>query len=112
MNDKKELHPAVEEVTEDEGLLVKFNKPFTFEGKEYTEIDLSNLENLSAADMIAVNKLIPQQGVNVMPEVSLEYAMYMAARAAKMPVEFFTALPMKEAIKVKNRVMGFLFGSN
>lgn len=98
---------------EEEGLLIKFNKPFKFEGKEYTEIDLSGLEDMSAADMIAVNKLMARtSGVDVMPEVSLEYAVNLAARAAKQPIEFFTALPMKEAMKVKNRVMGFLFGSD
>lgn len=112
MNDnEKELIP-VDNNNEDESLLIRFNKPFKFEGKEYTEIDLSGLESMSAADMIAVGKIMPKSGVDVMPEVTLEFAVHLAARAAKQPVEFFTALPMKEALKVKNRVMGFLFGSD
>ena len=114
MNNQKELVENVPETNEEESLLVKFNKPFKFEGKEYTEIDLSGLEDISAADMIAVNKIISRtsSGVDVMPEVSLEYAVNLAARATKQPVEFFTALPAKEALKIKNRVMGFLFGSD
>lgn len=117
MENKKELANVTEEikeVNEEESLLIKFSKPFRFEGKEYTEIDLSGLEDISAADMIAVNKLMSRggSGIDVMPEVSLEYALNLAARATKQPVEFFIALPAKEALKIKNRVMGFLFGSD
>ena len=71
------------------------------------------LEDLQASDMIAVNKIMARTsaGIDVMPEVSLEYACNLAAKATKKPVEFFLQLPPKEAMKVKNRVMAFLFGS-
>lgn len=103
---------AVEE-NEETSMLIKFKKPYYFEGKEYTELDLSCMEDLTGADMIAVNKIMQRTsaGIDVMPEVSVEYAFYFAARAAKLPVEFFTSLPPRESMKVKNRVMGFLFGS-
>lgn len=108
--------PKVDEAAEDEeedSLIIKLKKPYKFEGKEYAEIDLSGLEDLSAADMIAVNKYMDRTatGIQVMPEVSLEYACVFASKATKLPVEFFTNLPPKQAIKVKNRVMGFLFGA-
>lgn len=96
---------------EEEGLVVTLAKPYNFEGKTYTEIDLSGLEDMTAADMIAVTKRINgMSGSSVlMPEVSMEYSVHLAARATKQPVEFFIQLPMKEALKVKNRVTGFLF---
>jgi hypothetical protein len=100
---------------EDNSLLIKFKKPYKFEGKEYTELDLSGLDNLSASDMIAVDNYMKRTAataVNVMPEVSIEYACVFASKATQLPVEFFTSLPPKEAMKVKNRVMGFLFGSD
>lgn len=99
---------------EEESFVIKLRKPYQFEGKEYTEIDLSGLEELTAADMIALENQYDRKspGVNVMPEVKVGYAVMMAARAAKLPVEFFNGLPPKEAMKVKNRVMGFLFGSD
>ena len=103
-----------EEVVDDLSMIVRFNKPYTFEHVEYTEIDLSGLDDLTASDMIAVNKMMHRTsggGIDVMPEVSLEYACRLASKAAKMPIEFFTNLPPREAMKVKNRVMGFLFGS-
>lgn len=101
------------ESNEEVGMIIKFKKPYTFEKKEYTEIDLSGLDDLTAADMISVNKRMQRtsQGIDVMPEVTLEYACELAAKGAKMPVEFFMNLPPKEAIKVKNRIMSFLFGS-
>ena len=96
---------------EEESLVIQFKKPYTFEGKVYTEIDLSWMEDLTGADMIAVNKLMSRNspGIQIMPEVSAEYAAYFAARAAKQPIEFFTGMPPRELMKVKNRVMGFLF---
>lgn len=104
-----------EENEEEVSMVIKFKKPYTFEKKEYTEIDLSGMDDLTGADMIAVNKIMKRSGsggIDVMPEVSVEYACYFAARAAKLPVEFFMNLPPRELMKVKNRVMGFLFGSD
>ena len=98
---------------EEESLVVKLKKPYMFEGKEYTEIDLTALENITATDMIATNKYMERMSagsVSIMPEISLEYACVLSAKATKLPIEFFTGLPPKEALKVKNRVMGFLFG--
>lgn len=102
------------EELEERSMVIKFKKPYRFEGKEYTELDLSGMDDLTGADMIAVNKIMQRSsgGIDVMPEVSVEYAFYFAARAAKLPVEFFTNLPPRESMKVKNRVMGFLFGSD
>ena len=109
-----EVESSSPAVVEEDNMVIKFKKPFFFEGKEYTELDLSGLDNLTASDMIAVNKYMQRtsSGIDVMPEVSLEYACMLASKAAKLPVEFFTQLPPKEAMKVKNRVMGFLFGSD
>lgn len=101
-------------VVDDINMVIKFKKPYRFEGKEYTEIDLSGLDDLTASDMIAVNKYMQRTtaGIDVMPEVSLEYACVLASKAAKLPIEFFINLPPREAMRVKNRVMGFLFGSD
>ena len=50
--------------------------------------------------------------INVLPEMSLEYACIFASKATKIPVEFFQALPPKEAIKVKNKVTNFFYGED
>lgn len=113
--DENTIDEAVSPEMEEETLLIKFKKPYMFEGKEYTEIDLNALEDITAADMIATNKYMDRTSagsISIMPEISLEYACVLAAKAVKLPIEFFTNLPPKEALKVKNRVMGFLFGQD
>lgn len=108
------METAAPETEQQEGgspYLVEFQKPFVFEGASYKSIDLSGLEEISAADMIAVNKMIERGGtVNILPEMSLEYACLISSRVSGQPVEFFKALPPRDALKVKNRVTGFLFG--
>ncbi len=93
--------------------LIKFEKPFTWEDKVYKEIDLSGLEDLTGQDMILVSRTIKKSGGNTdsaIPEASAEYAFLFAARATKMPVEFFQALPAKIALKVRVTVMNFFYG--
>ena len=102
-----------QKTAEENTYLIVFKKPFVFEGASYDSVDLSGLEELSAADMIAVNKTIERGGtVNVLPEMSLEYACLISSRASGKPVEFFKALPPKDALKVKNRVTNFLYGED
>ena len=88
---------------EEMNLVIKLKKPYLFEGKEYTEIDLTALEDLTAADMIALENQYDKRhpGINMM-----------AARALKQPVEFFNGLTQRDAVKVKTRVVNFLFGSD
>ena len=102
---------AAEQEIEEESLVLKFRKPYKFEGQEYTEVDLSGMEDMTAGDLCAVAKLANRElGVTPIPEMTLPYAMYMAARASHKPVEFFKGLPPVEAMKLKNLVTGFLYG--
>ena len=107
-----ELTPAAAPDTEDqEDLVLRFQKPYSFEGETYTEVDLSGLEDLSAADLCKVGKMVKKiDGVDPIAEMSLPYAIYMAARVTGKPLEFFQQLPAREAIKLKNLVTGFLYG--
>lgn len=72
------------------------------------------LRDLKASDMITINNRMKRRSggsIDVMPEVTLEYAAEIAAMGSKQPVEFFTNLPASESMAVKNAVLGFLFGS-
>lgn len=110
MVDEKILTPAQEE---EASTLVKFSKPYRFEGKTYSEVDLSGMDDLSAEDMIAADRYLTRSGsFSVMPEMTLEYACFIAARAAKQPIEFFKGLPPKDALKVKNRVTSFFYSED
>lgn len=110
MADEKNLTHAQEDET---STLVKFSKTYRFEGKDYTEVDLSGMDDLSAEDMIAADRYLTRSGsFSVMPEMTLEYACFIAARAAKQPIEFFKGLPPKDALKVKNRVTSFFYSED
>lgn len=112
--EQKEITTAAETQKQEENkYLIKFRKPFIFEDETYKEIDLSGLEDLSARDMIQAQRTMERSGsINVLPEMSLEYACIFASKATKIPVEFFQALPPKEAIKVKNKVTNFFYGED
>lgn len=110
MADEKILTNAQED---ESSTLVKFSKTYRFEGKDYTEVDLSGMDDLSAEDMIAADRYLTRSGgFSVMPEMTLEYACFIAARAAKQPIEFFRGLPPKDALKVKNRVTSFFYSED
>ena len=112
--EQKEITTAAETQKQEENkYLIKFRKPFIFEDETYKEIDLSGLEDLSAKDMIQAQRTMERSGsINVLPEMSLEYACIFASKATKIPVEFFQALPPKEAINVKNKVTNFFYGED
>lgn len=93
-------------------LVIKLSKPYKFEGKTYGKIDLRGLEDLTAADMIAVNKLLSRNGnADFQQELSLEYACTLASKGSEHPVEFFKGLPPKDAIKLKSKITVFLYGA-
>lgn len=71
------------------------------------------MDDLSAEDMIAADRYLTRSGsFSVMPEMTLEYACFIAARVAKRPIEFFKGLPPKDALKVKNRVTSFFYSED
>ena len=71
------------EDTEPEDLVLRFGKPYKFGGMN-----------------------------PALQEMSLTFCTYLAQRVAKLPLEFFTGLPAKEAIKLKTLVTNFLYGGD
>lgn len=101
------------EKVDDAFFVIPFRRPYRFEGKDYVSIDLSGLENLTAEDMIAADKYFNRSGnFSVMPEMNMEYVMFIASKATDQPVEFFRGLPTREAVKIKNRVTSFFYGED
>ena len=103
------------EGAEPEDLILRFNKPYKFDGREYTEVDLSGLEDVTAGVLENVGKIAAKKNPGMNPalqEMSLTFCTYLAQRVAKLPLEFFTGLPAKEAIKLKALVTNFLYGGD
>ena len=103
------------EDTEPEDLVLRFGKPYKFGGQEYTEVDLSGLEDVTAGVLENVGKIAAKKNPGMNPalqEMSMTFCTYLAQRVAKLPLEFFTGLPAKEAIKLKALVTNFLYGGD
>lgn len=108
---EQELLDQVEtdESVEDEYVLT-FEKPYTFEGETYHQIDLSGILDLTTAQLKTAEKIFNKKGnVSAVAEMSTAYACIVAHMVSKKPIEFFDRLPAKEGIKVKNLLIGYLY---
>lgn len=96
---------------EENDFVIKLTKTYQFEEKTVSEIDMSGLDTLTANDMLKANKVLSSNGaVSVIPEMTLDYALVIAAQCTDLPIEFYKALKPRDAIKVKNKVTAFFFG--
>ena len=90
-------------------MVVELSKPYKFEGQEITQLDLNKLEELTGADMIAINRMMKKRGnTDASPEITMEFAFFAAMQATGYPLEFFYGLSMKDCMNVKLRVNYFL----
>jgi hypothetical protein len=100
----------VDIVEDEDDLILKFDKPYKFEGKEYKEVDLNGFEDVTADLLCGLERNFSKKGISsVQPEVSISYAVMLAAEVCELPIEFFNGLPGKEAIKLKNMVVNFFY---
>mgnify|MGYP000820274815 CR=1 FL=1 len=127
MSENKKMNADQEEIlagaaaesaaeTEDSvDLIVKFRRPYQFEGQEYTQVDLSGLEDVSAGALQNVGSALLKKRPGLNPstiEMTMDYANMLAARVTSLPLEFFERLPGKEGMKIKTAVVGFLYGGD
>ncbi len=111
-----ETEPKAEqsEAAENE-YLIKFSKPYTWEGKEYTELDLSGLKKLTVKDAVSIQKKLFNDGeaaTAMICETTTAFAREIACKATGMPIEFFKLMPMRYAKTVKAAVQAFLSSNN
>lgn len=93
--------------------VVVFRKPYSFEGKEYSEIDLSGIENMSGEQLCAAHRLFAKErGVALTPELDPCYAAIVGSLVTGKPIEFFYGLPAKELFQLKKVISGFFFGED
>lgn len=106
--DGKSLLP--EKKGDDDELIVKYRKPFEFEGETHTELDLHGLEDLRGRDLTAIEKAFNKTGVSsFVPESTTTYAKIVATKVTGLPAEYFEDLPVGEVEKIKNVVVGFFY---
>ncbi len=85
--------------------IMVFEKPYAFKGAEYTEIDLNGLADMTSMNESEAENRLVRAGIMV-TETSYNYlfACILAGMATGQPEAFFTGLPLKELLKLKNAV--------
>ena len=97
------------EVNDD--VIIKLSQTYNFEGDEISELDFSGIDSVTVEDMIQASNILTRSGRTVaIPEMDLQYTLYIAHVATGRPIEFFNRLKPRDAIRVKNRVTGYFFG--
>ena len=91
--------------------VITFNKPYKFEGTEYTEIDLTGLDKLTIKDAIDIQKQLTAKrevAATVLTETSTAFARMVIAKATGYPIEFFEVMPRSLSKQVQQAVMTYL----
>ena len=103
----------ITEAAKNTELVIKLSKEYSFEWEKITEIDLSGLEDVTAKDMMRASKTLARTGGgtgDLVPEITLPYALTIAEQCTTYPIEFFERLNPKDAMKVRTTVVSFMFG--
>lgn len=89
-----------------------FKNPYTFEGQEYTEIDIP-MESMTGRDFEAAVKAWQRSGGKAaVPALDSGFCAFAAARFCKQPVEFFEGLPINEYVTITTKIGNFLFSTD
>ena len=85
-----------------------FLEPFTFEGKEYKELEF-DFKRLTGNDVKAVERELAASGIMMVYMATSQTAqMLIAAKAAKVPSELIDSLPADEVIAIAMLAQSFL----
>lgn len=105
----KEVEKDIEVVGKPDTGVIVFDKPYNWEGKEYTSVDISKMANLKGIDLIeALQGNGNGLSISVNGEYDLKTIIFLINRATGIPMEFFEYLPIKEVIKIKYKAISFL----
>lgn len=88
----------------------KLNKAYTYEGVEYTELDL-DFESLTGKDIISAELQYRTAGYDeriLVKENDKAFLAYFVAIAAKVMPDFIINLPAKDFTLVTNKARNFL----
>jgi hypothetical protein len=88
-----------------ENHVMQLDKPYQFKGKTYTEVDLNGIADLNSLNESEAENRIVRAGFMITENsFNYLYACTLASMATGLPDEFFTGLPLYEALKIKNAV--------
>lgn len=91
-------------------LVLELDEPVKFEGKSYSELDLSGLLDLKPTDFQNAQRIFEAQGGIATADIELDmgFTLLIASIATNLPIEFFNNLKLPVAMWVKQVVARFL----
>lgn len=110
--DENELETALEEARKSNVTLfeIQFKKPVTYNGKEYSELSF-DFEKLTGRDGLAIEEELQMMNrAVIVPALSGEYLVRMAARACteKIGADIFDYMPIKDYNRIRSAARSFL----
>ncbi len=109
--DEKELEEAKKMAEKEKNQYVHvFQKPFSYEGKTFEKLTL-NWEKLTGYDGLAIENELQSLGKPVViPSLSGEYLIRMAARASTEVIgaDAISAMPIRDFNKIRSEARSFL----
>lgn len=88
--------------------IFEFSKPFVFEGKTFSEVEV-NFADLNGKDMMNVTRELTSLGhASMLAETDKIYLSAIAAKAMKQPFEFMNYIPIKDFTSLTMKVQNFL----
>lgn len=106
--EKKQSENVTDSDTPTGAYIHKFQKPYTYEDKTYTELTF-DFEKLLGEDLVAIeNEMAAVGEFALSPEISTSFLYRLAARAAGVGSDVIVNLPIRDFGKIKNKSRDFL----
>lgn len=95
----------------EKGSVLLLSHPYNFEDEVIDRLDFSHFEDMTIEDLNRAADALTNAGRVVLnPEMDAQYCMYIAARAARQPHEFFELLGPRDIMRVRNKVRNLFYG--
>jgi hypothetical protein len=90
----------------------KLSRPFKYDGEEITEIDMSAMLDLSASDLVQIDREMSRLGyTGTRQELTRQYAMLVAAKCMHKPGDFCDGMDARDSIRLKEYVVTFFYAT-
>lgn len=97
---------------EEVDMIVVLHKPLKYEGTVYSKIDMTGISEITtnkARDIEKIYRQLSKGSYDASPETTINWAIAATSVVTGLPVEFFNYLNIKDLVKMKNRVINFLY---
>lgn len=93
-------------------LKMTLSQPYKYDGEEIKELDLSGLLDLTARDLVEIDREMMRRGFSgARNELTRQYAMLVAAKIANKPYDYCDRMNARDSIRLKEYLVTFLYAT-